>query len=925
MNRVIAGVYEIQQQIGAGGGGIVYLGVHLRLGKRIILKADRRSLNTKPEILRREVDMLKGLSHTFIPQVYDFVYEDGIVYTVMDYIEGESLDRILSRGQTPPQPQLIQWAVQLLEALCYLHSRPPHGILHGDIKPANIMLRPNGDICLIDYNIALALGEDGAVKVGYSSGYASPEHYGSSRMETSGSVRTSADGRTVMLDARSDIYSLGATLYHLISGQRPPKESAQAKPLGRDICSPAVAQIIHKAMKANPEDRYQSAEEMLTAFRQLHTKDRRRLRHKRRIKAVMLTLSALFLAGGVCCAMALKQMERRQAALTLAEYSENELAKGNVTGAVELALQAIPETDDLLEPPVTAQARKALTDALGVYQLADDFQSYDTIQLPAAPYEVVMLPDGERFAVVYQSEVAVFDAESRECLVKRPVVNSALADAVFIDSSRLLYAGDQGVTLYDIDTAQVLWTAGEATTLAVSGDGAVAAAVNRDEGHAVIYRVSDGVRLSECSFDGKHMETAFNDIFANPHNRIFSLNEDGSMLAVSFSDGALLLYDLKDPSEDLVMYEQSAFSGFEGGFCGAYFAFVAEKSDQSLFGLIDTKEGVYAGELESRSSMRMHVNEQGIWLSEKNLLVCFDQETLEDQEMAFTDQMNIEGFSTDGGYILTATDTPGFSFYDSGENQMMHETTEEPCDFVALRGQYALIANRSQPSVRLIRLESHEDTRILSYDPRYVHDEARLSQDGESAMLFDYQGFRIYGREGNLLAEGAFPNADEIYDQQYRRDETGSWLEVIWYDGTIRHYSAADGTVISETKEAAPSKDLYEEFFTERYRFTSELHGVPKAYDRESGRLKAELEQDSYLTYVTEVGEYIVTEYVSAAGERYGLLLDQELQTLARLPGLCDMAGGMLVFDYKNGDLRQCRLYSLQELTALGASYKTKE
>ena len=178
MASVIAGIYENQDQIGAGGGGIVYMGRHMRLDKKIVLKADRRKLGTKPEILRREVDMLKDLSHTYIPQVYDFVQEDWTIYTVMDFIDGESLDRVLKRGEVPPQTQVIRWACHLLEALDYLHGQPPYGILHGDIKPANIMLRPNGDICLIDYNIALALGENGAVKTGFSRGYASPEHYG---------------------------------------------------------------------------------------------------------------------------------------------------------------------------------------------------------------------------------------------------------------------------------------------------------------------------------------------------------------------------------------------------------------------------------------------------------------------------------------------------------------------------------------------------------------------------------------------------------------------------------------------------------------------------------------------------------------------------------------------------------------------------
>ena len=178
MSQIIEGMYEIQEQIGAGGGGIVYRGRHMRLDKDIVLKADKRKLSASRESLRREVDMLKDLSHTNIPQVYDFIQEGSTVYTVMDYIEGKSFDRILADGRRISQAEVVNWACQLLDALDYLHNRPPYGILHGDIKPANIMLRPDGNICLIDYNIALALGEEGAVKVGFSRGYASPEHYG---------------------------------------------------------------------------------------------------------------------------------------------------------------------------------------------------------------------------------------------------------------------------------------------------------------------------------------------------------------------------------------------------------------------------------------------------------------------------------------------------------------------------------------------------------------------------------------------------------------------------------------------------------------------------------------------------------------------------------------------------------------------------
>lgn len=122
----------------------------------------------------------------------------------------------------------------------------------------------------------------------------------------------------------------------------------------------------------------------------------------------------------------------------------------------------------------------------------------------------------------------------------------------------------------------------------------------------------------------------------------------------------------------------------------------------------------------------------------------------------------------------------------------------------------------------------------------------------------------------------------------------------------------------------APSKDLYEEFYIGQYRIESSLHNAPKVYNRDSGKLVTTLEEESYLTYVTPIGEYIITEYISAAGERYGLLLDSEFQTIAYLPRFCDIADGKLVFDYQSGDLRQCRLYSLQELIALGEKYLEK-
>lgn len=978
MSEIIAGLYELGEEIGAGGGGIVYRGEHLRLKKKIILKADRRSLSSREEKLRKEVDLLKDLSHTNIPTVYDYVQENGVVYTVMDFIEGESLDKMLARGQHSTQPQLVKWACQLLEALVYLHKQPPYGILHGDIKPANIMLRPNGDICLIDFNIALALGEEGAVKAGFSRGYASPEHYGmeyivrnrtgttgsffrttqrrnditeqmsedelktermttesfkTERMTTEGletermtteSFQPAERPKEILLDVRSDIYCLGATLYHLISGQRPAQDARDVVPLGPDICSKTVSDILQKAMAPQPYDRFQTAAEMLEAFKTLRVRDERVVRHRRRMFLTAAVLTGLFLSGGCSTFVGLKQLENRQTALTLAEYSANALAEGNISEAVSQALQAIPTRKNILEAPVTAQAQKALTDALGVYDLAEGFKSVDTIDLPGAPFDIVLSPEGTRAAVVYAYETAVYDLSDCRQLAKLPTQESALSDCVFLDEAHIVYAGNTGITGYDLEKQQVMWTGETATTLALSADRKTVAAVNRDEDRAVVYNAESGEQLAVRSFDGQHLSVAANDIFADPQRDIFALNHDGSLLAVSFSNGGLMVFDLDDPEENLIVYDTSEYKRFEGGFYGKYFAFTAQKRGESLFEFIDIEEAKYIGGYTTKDKLLIQADEQGIYIASGSTLVRIEPETMEEVEAAYTENALITGFSSGGAHTLTATDDNAFSFFDSGANQMSMETCQEQCDFVRLSGGYAVIGNRNEPSVRVMRLEAHNEALLLTYDARYQHDEARISQDGNTFMLFSIRGFQLYDREGNLLTQVELPDSSQIYDQQFRRDEKDSWLEVIWYDGTVRCYSAKDGALFSEEIKEAPKKDLYETFVTDQYKITSPLHGVPEVYDLKSGRLVRTLPGEDYLTYVTQIGQYIITEYMGTTGGRYGLLLDENLQVLAKLSGLCDVVDDKLIFDFKSGNLRQCRLYSLQELTALGESYSNQ-
>lgn len=230
---------------------------------------------------------------------------------------------------------------------------------------------------------------------------------------------------------RSDIYSLGATLYHLISGIRPEQDARNVKPLDKSVCSEAVSLILQKAMNPQPDERYQTAKEMLQAFLYIHKRDIRTIRHKRRMIASAVVLTTMLFTGAAVTFVGLKQLGQRQEALALSEYSANALTQGDISSAVTYALQAIPDAQNIFQAPVTAQAQAALANALGVYDLSQDFKPLDTLALPSAPFDLAVSPKGTRLAVVYAYETAVFDLESLKKLASFPTRESALSDCVF--------------------------------------------------------------------------------------------------------------------------------------------------------------------------------------------------------------------------------------------------------------------------------------------------------------------------------------------------------------------------------------------------------------------------------------------------------------------------------------------------------------
>lgn len=941
MSEIIASTYEVIDRIGSGGGGVVYLANHLRLNKKVILKADKRKITTRPELLRREVDTLKELRHSYIPQVHDFFTENETVYTAMDYIEGESLDKPLKRGERFTQPQVIKWGKQLCEALSYLHSpihgEPPRGFVHSDIKPANLMRTPQNDICLIDFNIALALGEENIV--GCSPGYASPEHYGLDYSSEVSETVTVNNEETLALvdetqtltqsvnhsntltkkivpDVRSDIYSVGATLYHLLSGQKPAKDAKDVVELSCEEFSAPLVNIITKAMMPNPDLRYQSAAEMFNDLRDLPIKDPRLVNLKKQNLLTSIVCCVLLVIGMFLSFVGLKRMQVVESWLKLSEYSQTALNNGDSVLALDYAMQALPNSKGLLTPSFIPEAQKALTDALGVYDLSDGFKKHKIVELPSNPLYVVISPSGETAVCMYSGFFAIFNTYTAEIMRTLPADKSALSEVEYLNDDIIIYAGADGIKSFNIKSNSINWSGRPCTAISISQKGCSVAAVYKDETKAVIYDAITGTIKKEIDFGNKHQSVTVNDTFANPNDNLFEINCDGTLLAVSFSDGSLEVYDLVGSENDIEIFDDSSgYTHFEGGFYEEYLAFSATKSNNSVFAVIDTIEKAQTGGFDSDSYFGVRTDKNGIYVQMMNILVKIHPETGEQIPLVTTPE-TLYRFAIDANHTI-ATSKELVMFFDSSSTLISSFEEEETGDFVELANGVALIGSIDTPIIKIMRYENHSEKEVFKYDSSYNHDEARISADMKTIMLFSYKQFRVYDISGALIKEVDVPNANQVYDQQFIRKGNESYLEVTYNDGTLLIFNARDGNLISEEKIEKPDLSLYEEFYTDTLRIESPLHGSPSVYDIESDKLICELKKDGYLTYITQVGKYIIAQYVTVDNYYYGVLMNDKCETLAVLPHLTDVYNEELYFDYSSGNVRNTSIYNIEKLKEL--------
>ncbi len=254
IGETVGGKYTVLKLLGTGGYCAVYLVIDKRLNKMWAMKTfnkkDHRTNLYVRDIILTEAQMMLGLNHPAIPLIVDIIEDDDNLFILREYIEGETLESLVAQQGAQSADIVIEWGKQLCDALGYLHSR---NLIYRDMKPANVILRPNGTLKIVDFGIMRTYkpNQAGDTCCLGTRGYAAPEQFGGSQT-----------------DARTDIFGLGMTMFRLVTGVNPTQPPYEIKPI-REVnpnLPEGLEYIISKCIMPNPKDRYQSCNELMVAL-----------------------------------------------------------------------------------------------------------------------------------------------------------------------------------------------------------------------------------------------------------------------------------------------------------------------------------------------------------------------------------------------------------------------------------------------------------------------------------------------------------------------------------------------------------------------------------------------------------------------------------------------------------------------------------
>lgn len=281
INSIIDGRYKIISLVGKGGTAVVYKAININLGTEWAIKEISKKNKEKFDLLV-EPNLLKKLQHPSLPRIVDILESNDTFYIIEDFIDGTALDNLLAQVDKFSEDKVIGWAKELSEVLYYLHNQEPNPIIYRDMKPGNIMLSKDGKIKLIDFGIAREYKKEvtsDTVIIG-TRGYAAPEQYGKHQT-----------------DERSDIYSLGVTLYHLVTGKGPNDPPFEVVPIRSidESLSEGLEHIILKCTFQDPNKRYQKVEELLYDLNNIDKLSNKYKKEQRNIKLKFAAIVATFI------------------------------------------------------------------------------------------------------------------------------------------------------------------------------------------------------------------------------------------------------------------------------------------------------------------------------------------------------------------------------------------------------------------------------------------------------------------------------------------------------------------------------------------------------------------------------------------------------------------------------------------------------
>ena len=535
--------YRILGPLGQGGMGTVYLAEDLRLERRCAVKeqipdpnAAAYALAQRRQQFRTEARTLAGLDHPNLPKVYDYFEYSGNEYIVLEYVEGENLAIVLRRQGGPlPEATVLAWADQVLDALEYMHGQQPRPVVHRDIKPANIILTPQGKVKLVDFGLVKLFDPFAPGTMTALRGAGTPEF-------TPLEQYASGQGHT---DARSDIYSLGGTLYNLLTGIVPadsarrsldPSALAPPRQLNPGLSASTETAIL-RAIEVHPDRRFQTAREMRQALAGAGAQPKlgptvfiappsvasarppatRPTPIPRWLPWAIIGVAAVLLGGLGVWRLAVSATTR-PTAMAVAQP-----ANPSPTSVIAGALTAVPSVAEPDASPAVTR-RSTLTPTLS---------SVTSPRSKPTPAPQLPVLSG---TPVPQQAGPIAPANASDVVQLTRWGEDVLTEAAFSPDGRLLaVATSRGIYLHDsteLEQVRFIETLAYVTSVAFSPDGATLASGSDDE-TVRLWRVADGAPLRTLEGHTDYV-------------RSVAFSPDGATLASGSGDNTVRLWGVAD-------------------------------------------------------------------------------------------------------------------------------------------------------------------------------------------------------------------------------------------------------------------------------------------------------------------------------------------------------------------------------------------